>query len=78
MVVKVEAFTRGDGVRANALLQQIIEAHRQINMQDNVAGFALYYERLNLSYTYIPKNACGYLKFSFAVANGTRAIAESW
>jgi hypothetical protein len=69
---KLKAFNiPEDGARVNALRQQIVEAHRQSNLRDNLTGFVLYYERLNLSYTYIPKNACGYLKFNFGMANGT-------
>src|SRR5512135_3248295 len=74
---KLEAFIQGDVVRTNALQRQIIDAYRQANRRDNLAGFALYYEHLNLSFTYIPKNACGYLKYSFGVANGTIARGSS-
>src|SRR5262245_38398839 len=62
---------REDPARMTALPRDIIEPHRILNLKENLARFVLYYERLKLSYTFIPKNGCGHLKYNFGLADGT-------
>lgn len=57
--------------------RSLMSSYAQKFSQKNLSKFSLYYSELNLSYTYIAKNACTTLKKTLAKANGTLRETDS-
>jgi hypothetical protein len=56
-------------------MRKILSRYKDIFSASNLQDHALYFDRLNISYTYIPKNGCSNLRAALGIANGT--LSES-
>lgn len=57
--------------------KQILRGYQRAWAHRNISEFALFYDSLNVSYSYIPKNACTSLKLSLGVHDGTMDASAS-
>ncbi len=59
--------TPGADKRVRRIISKYIDVFSTINLRD----FALYFDKINASYTYIPKNGSSNIRAALGIANGT-------